>query len=66
MKTTDPTEKQAAIFELQHAGEFTDIENSAIVYVLRDGSLGQQECQEQFRQGMMLGHSQRCSSILLA
>ena len=35
MKTTVPTEKQAAIFELQHAGEFTDIENSAIVYVLR-------------------------------
>jgi hypothetical protein len=34
-KTTVPTEKQAAIFELQHAGEFTDIENSAIVYVLR-------------------------------
>ena len=32
---TAPTEKQAAIFELQHAGEFTDIENSAIVYVLR-------------------------------
>src|ERR1700752_2173055 len=35
MKTTVPTEKQAAVFELQHAGEFTDIENSAIVYVLR-------------------------------
>ncbi len=34
-ETTVPTEKQAAIFELQHAGEFTDIENSAIVYVLR-------------------------------
>lgn len=34
-KTTVPTEKQTAIFELQHAGEFTDIENSAIVYVLR-------------------------------
>src|SRR5215831_1003941 len=34
-KTTAPTEKDAAIFELQHAGEFTDIENSAIVYVLR-------------------------------
>jgi hypothetical protein len=24
-KTTVPTDKQAAIFELQHAGEFTDI-----------------------------------------
>src|SRR5215831_14274818 len=34
-KTTVPTEKQEAIFELQHAGEFTDIENSAVVYVLR-------------------------------
>ena len=34
-KTTGPTEKEAAIFELQHAGEFTDIENSAVVYVLR-------------------------------
>ena len=34
-ETTVPIEKQAAIFELQHAGEFTDIENSAIVYVLR-------------------------------
>src|SRR6267378_4799041 len=34
-KTTVPTDKQAAIFELQHAGEFTDIENSAVVYVLR-------------------------------
>ena len=34
-ETTGRTEKQAAIFELQHAGEFTDIENSAIVYVLR-------------------------------
>jgi hypothetical protein len=32
---TVPTEKEAAIFVLQHAGEFTDIENSAIVYVLR-------------------------------
>ena len=34
-KTTGPTEKEAAIFELQHAGEFTDIENSAVVYALR-------------------------------
>ena len=32
---TVPTEKEEAIFVLQHAGEFTDIENSAIVYVLR-------------------------------
>ena len=34
-ETTVPTDKQAAIFELQHAGEFTDIENSVLVYVLR-------------------------------
>ena len=34
-KTTGPTENEAAIFELQQAGEFTDIENSAVVYVLR-------------------------------
>jgi hypothetical protein len=66
MKTTVPTEKQAAIFELQHAGEFTDIENSAIVYVLRGWFAGLGGVPGAIQAGMTHGHSQRCSSILLA
>lgn len=33
--TTEPDDIRDAVLDLRHAGEFTDVENVAIVYVLR-------------------------------
>ncbi len=33
--TTDADDLEGAVLDLRHAGEFTDVENVAIVYVLR-------------------------------
>jgi hypothetical protein len=60
---SDESNKKNAHDNLMHAGEFTKIENTAIVYVLRGWFAGLAGVPGALEAGDMLGRTRRCSSI---
>ena len=60
---SDESNKKNAHDNLVHAGEFTKIENTAIVYVLRGWFAGFLAYPAHWKRATMLGRTRRCSSI---